>query len=154
MAELKALADDGLAIAVDDFGTGLAGFGYLRHLPVSVLKIDKSFIDGVGSEPTNTAISTGIIALGHSVGMQLVAEGIETNLQRITLQSLACDRGQGWLWHPALRAAAIGDLLEQPAAQPAARVAAGAPPCARGAGVHQAPDPDPSALLGPPRTGC
>ena len=109
--ELTQLQRRGIAIAVDDFGTGYAGFDYLRTLPVNILKIDKTFIDGLGTDVTDTAIAVSIIALGQSLGLTLIAEGVETELQLSELRRLGCHRGQGWLWRPALTAQDVGELV-------------------------------------------
>jgi diguanylate cyclase (GGDEF)-like protein/PAS domain S-box-containing protein len=111
MNDLRTLAARGIRIAVDDFGTGHAGFDYLRCLPVQELKIDRSFIDGTGNDPTDTAITASIVTLGLSLGLTVVAEGIETHRQLHTLRDLGCTWGQGWLWHPALPADDIDALL-------------------------------------------
>jgi transketolase C-terminal domain/subunit len=111
-SDLRTLADSGIRIAVDDFGTGYAGFDYLRRLPVHELKIDRSFIDG--TDPTDTAITAitaSVVALGLRLGLTVVAEGIETTEQLHTLREMGCTWGQGWLWHPALPADGIDALL-------------------------------------------
>ncbi|HYN55913.1 MAG TPA: diguanylate cyclase [Motilibacterales bacterium] len=110
-ADLVQLQLSGIAIAVDDFGTGHAGFDYLRTLPVNILKVDKSFVDGLGSNVTDTAIAVSIIALGLSLGLTLIAEGVETQTQLSELRRLGCQRVQGWLWRPALPARGIVELI-------------------------------------------
>lgn len=112
MTDLHTLAEHGIRVAVDDFGTGYAGFDCLRRLPVHELKIDKSFIGGVTSDPTHTAITASIVALGLNLGLTVVAEGIETPQQHQALRDVGCTWGQGWLWRPALPAQDIGALLE------------------------------------------
>jgi diguanylate cyclase (GGDEF)-like protein/PAS domain S-box-containing protein len=109
--DLLTLSALGVRIAVDDFGTGYAGYGYLRRLPIDELKIGKSFIDGLGPDHTDTAITTSIIALGASLGLTVVAEGIETVEQRDTLRDLGCTWGQGWFWQPAIPADQISPLI-------------------------------------------
>lgn len=111
MSDLRTLADSGVRLAVDDFGTGHTGFDYLRRLPVHELKIDRSFINGTGTDPTDTAITSSIVALGLSLGLTVVAEGIETPQQLHALRDVGCTWGQGWLWHPALPAEDIDALL-------------------------------------------
>jgi diguanylate cyclase (GGDEF)-like protein/PAS domain S-box-containing protein len=110
-SDLRTLADNGIRIAVDDFGTGYAGFDYLRRLPVHELKIDRSFVDGTGTDPADTAITASVVALGLNLGLTVVAEGIETTEQLHTLREMGCTWGQGWLWHPALPADGIAALL-------------------------------------------
>jgi EAL domain-containing protein (putative c-di-GMP-specific phosphodiesterase class I) len=99
---LLACRDVGCELAIDDFGTGHAGFDYLRKIPAAVLKVDKTFIDGLGADPTDAAIASSILALGHGLGMTVVAEGVEAQVQADALRGMGCDAAQGWLWHPAL----------------------------------------------------
>jgi diguanylate cyclase (GGDEF)-like protein/PAS domain S-box-containing protein len=117
IADLHALSAAGVRIAVDDFGTGFAGFNYLRRLPVDELKIDRSFTDGLGTDPTDTAITSSIIALGRSLGLTIVAEGIQTTQQRDIVTDLGCDYGQGWLWHHAVAGEQIDLLLARTRAE-------------------------------------
>lgn len=112
-ADLAALSEHGVRIAVDDFGTGHAGFDYLRRLPVHALKIDRSFVDGVGTNPTHTAVTACVVALGLNLGLIVIAEGIETPQQLQTLRDMGCSWGQGWLWHPALPAEGLTGLLAE-----------------------------------------
>jgi EAL domain-containing protein (putative c-di-GMP-specific phosphodiesterase class I) len=93
LRELKAL---GLQIAIDDFGTGYSSLSYLRQFPVDTLKIDKSFIDGVGGEVERAALVGAIIELGRTLGLKTVAEGIEQPAQAAELTLLGCDVGQGY----------------------------------------------------------
>ncbi|GAC1636957.1 MAG: hypothetical protein NVS9B10_31430 [Nevskia sp.] len=86
----------GVRWAIDDFGTGYCGLSYLSRLPVDTLKIDKSFVQG-DVEADRTIVSA-IVALGHSLGMSIVAEGVETAEQLLHLESLRCDRAQGYLF--------------------------------------------------------
>jgi diguanylate cyclase (GGDEF)-like protein/PAS domain S-box-containing protein len=109
--DLRVLSDVGVAIAVDDFGTGFAGFDYLRRLPVNTIKIDKSYIDGLGVDQTDSAIVASVVTLARSLGLIAVAEGIESAEQHHALQQLGCPQGQGWLWHPALPAEEVERLI-------------------------------------------
>jgi len=95
MRALKAL---GVRLAVDDFGTGYSSLSYLHRFPVDILKIDKSFVDAVGSGSTEPALARAIVALGESLGLMTVAEGIETDAQRAGLVALRCELGQGFLF--------------------------------------------------------
>ena len=95
MRALKAL---GVRLAVDDFGTGYSSLSYLHRFPVDILKIDKSFVDAVGSGSTEPALARAIVALGESLGLMTVAEGIETEAQRAGLVALRCELGQGFLF--------------------------------------------------------
>jgi diguanylate cyclase (GGDEF)-like protein/PAS domain S-box-containing protein len=110
--DLHTLAGTGVSIAIDDFGTGFAGFDYLRRLPVDVIKIDRSYVEGLGTDPTTSAIVASMVTLAHNLGLDTVAEGIETQEQREELQRLGCTTGQGWLWHPALPAGEVELLLD------------------------------------------
>jgi diguanylate cyclase (GGDEF)-like protein/PAS domain S-box-containing protein len=87
----------GVRIAIDDFGSGHSSFAYLRQLPVDVLKIDKSFIEELTRDPTNTAIVQTAIDLGHNLGLEVVAEGVETEAAKRRLEELGCDTLQGFL---------------------------------------------------------
>lgn len=101
----------GLRIAVDDFGTGHSSFSYLSELPVDVLKIDRSFVTPLGRNQQATDLVAGIIQLGHTLGMQVTGEGIETTTQLDTLRMLDCDRAQGHLFASALPSRKLLDLL-------------------------------------------
>lgn len=98
MAKLYRLKRMGVSIAVDDFGTGYSSLRYLHRLPISTLKIDKSFVDSVDSNKTHEAIATTIVWLAKNFGMQTVAEGIETESQAEKLRSLMVATGQGYLY--------------------------------------------------------
>jgi diguanylate cyclase (GGDEF)-like protein/PAS domain S-box-containing protein len=93
---LSRLKELGVAIAIDDFGTGYSSLAYLHDFPVDVLKIDRSFVARMGGDPDGTPIVSATIALAHTLGIQVVAEGIETLPVLTTLRNLGCDRGQGY----------------------------------------------------------
>ena len=93
---LHALKALGVKIAIDDFGTGYSSLAYLKRFPVDVLKIDQSFVSGLGITPVDTAIVSATITLAHTLGITVVAEGVETSDQRDRLLALACDRAQGY----------------------------------------------------------
>ena len=101
----------GLRIAIDDFGTGHSSFSYLSELPVDVLKIDRSFVAPLGRNPQATDLVAGIIQLGHTLGLSVTGEGIETATQLDTLRALGCDRAQGHLFASALPSRKLLDLL-------------------------------------------
>jgi len=103
---LMQLRAAGIRIAMDDFGTGYSSMTYLRQFPVDLLKIDRSFVAGLGVVPEDTAIVSSIIGLAHSFGLDVIAEGVETVAQMSYLGRLGCDHGQGYLWSPAVDAAA------------------------------------------------
>jgi EAL domain-containing protein (putative c-di-GMP-specific phosphodiesterase class I) len=96
VAVLQALAVMGVRIGIDDFGTGQSSLGYLKVLPVHVLKIDQSFIDGLGKDPEDSAIVEAVVTLAHALGLTVTAEGIETTRQLQALRELGCDLGQGY----------------------------------------------------------
>ena len=128
--DLDGLSDLGVTLAVDDFGTGFANIDYLRRVPFRVLKMDRSYVGGLGTDRTDTALTAGIVALGHSLDLTVVAEGVETTPQRRHLRKLGCDLAQGYLLHRPAPAAAMTRLLESSftsgrVAQPAARGADG-----------------------------
>ncbi|MGW3228294.1 EAL domain-containing protein [Kitasatospora sp. NPDC001095] len=100
-ADMATLSDLGVGIAIDDFGTGYSSLSYLREFPISLLKIDKSFIDGLGHSPQQYALVEGITRIADTLGVQVIAEGIETPDQRDLLTAMGCPLGQGYLFaHP------------------------------------------------------
>jgi len=100
-SRLQAFRALGVSVAVDDFGTGYSSLAYLKRLPVNTIKIDKAFIKGLPRDGEDAAIATSIIHMGHSLGMKVVAEGVETDAQRQFLAERRCDEIQGfWLAKP------------------------------------------------------
>jgi diguanylate cyclase (GGDEF)-like protein/PAS domain S-box-containing protein len=93
---LHALRDMGIKVALDDFGTGYSSLSYLSQLPIDILKLDQSFVRGIGNNSTNSAITEGIIKLGHALGLEIIAEGVETKEALDFLRSRHCRRGQGY----------------------------------------------------------
>jgi diguanylate cyclase (GGDEF)-like protein len=101
-ATVRALRRLGLRMAIDDFGTGYSSLLYLRHFAVDTLKIDRSFVDGMATEPGDATIVAGTIGLAHALGLRVVAEGVETDEQLERLRYLGCDTAQGFWWSPAV----------------------------------------------------
>ncbi|HSP28207.1 MAG TPA: EAL domain-containing protein, partial [Ilumatobacteraceae bacterium] len=95
---LRDLRGLGLHLSVDDFGTGYSSLTYLKRFPVEAIKVDRSFVAGLGLEADDTSIVEAVIRLGHSLGLSVVAEGVETPLQLNRLRELGCDKGQGYLF--------------------------------------------------------
>jgi diguanylate cyclase (GGDEF)-like protein len=95
---LRALKALGIQVAIDDFGTGYSSLAYLKQFPVDILKIDRSFVDGMGRDPHDTAIVRSVVALAKTLELRLTAEGIETEEQRDQLAMLECEFGQGYFF--------------------------------------------------------
>jgi len=121
---LRSLSESGVAIALDDFGTGYASLSHLSQFPIDLLKIDRSFVRQLGKGAEAEAISAAVINLGHCLGMEVVAEGVETAAQECRLVALGCDLGQGYLYSMALPAEDVTAALSQAeAARPRALLA-------------------------------
>jgi diguanylate cyclase (GGDEF)-like protein/PAS domain S-box-containing protein len=95
---LRELRNLGLHLAVDDFGTGYSSLTYLKRFPVEAIKVDRSFVSGLGIDPEDTTIVEAVVKLGHSLGLLVVAEGVETPLQLARLREISCDHGQGYVF--------------------------------------------------------
>jgi diguanylate cyclase (GGDEF)-like protein len=109
---LETLAAIGIHFAVDDFGTGYSSLSYLQRFPLSKLKIDRSFIENLLTSRNNRAIVTAVVGLAKSLGLELVAEGVETQAQRDLLIEMGCDQIQGWLICKALPATELKRCFE------------------------------------------
>jgi EAL domain-containing protein (putative c-di-GMP-specific phosphodiesterase class I) len=108
---LEELRDLGVKIAIDDFGTGYSSLGYLRDIPVDVLKIDRSFISGLAGNARQQELVSAVIQLGHTLGLRVVAEGIEDEDQLTALTAMGCRYAQGYhLGRPEAAAALITRL--------------------------------------------
>src|SRR5262249_52912439 len=101
----------GISISIDDFGTGYSSLSYLKRLPIHRLKIDQSFVAGIGREPRDTAIVRAIIGMAHNLGLGVVAEGVETEAQAALLRELNCDEIQGFVFSQALPAEDVAQVL-------------------------------------------
>jgi EAL domain-containing protein (putative c-di-GMP-specific phosphodiesterase class I) len=110
LEELKAL---GVRLAIDDFGTGYSSLSYLQRFPLDVLKIDRSFVEGMVSGAQNPALVRAIVELGHSLQLETVAEGIEHPEELAQFRALRCDLGQGYLFAPPATPDAIELLIAE-----------------------------------------
>ena len=130
VARLHALRALGVGLALDDFGTGYSSLSFLRQLPVERLKIDRSFVASMLDDESDAAVVRAIVALGRSLGLRVLAEGVETEAQRDVLASMGCDELQGWLLGRPASAAAMGRRADEPepsgvrATRPSLRVVA------------------------------
>jgi EAL domain-containing protein (putative c-di-GMP-specific phosphodiesterase class I) len=108
---LDALRELGTTIAIDDFGTGYSSLSYLKRFPVDRLKIDRSFVRDIPEDANDIALAKAIVALGHSLNLSVVAEGVETQAQRELLTSIGCDEMQGFLYSAPRTASELASLL-------------------------------------------
>jgi diguanylate cyclase len=126
---LSGIADLGCRLSIDDYGTGYSSLSYLRSLPVNELKIDRSFIENIDSQHTNYEIVRSTVELAHSLGLTVVAEGIERTEELEVLRTLNCDYIQGYLiGRPRQATALTARLLAHRLHQPVAPVDLTPPP--------------------------
>ncbi|MCU7924658.1 MAG: EAL domain-containing protein, partial [Candidatus Thiodiazotropha sp. (ex Dulcina madagascariensis)] len=109
---LHALDDLGVVLTLDDFGTGFSSLSYLQNFHFDRIKIDRSFIQNMLDNPNQLNIVKSMVTLGHSLGMQVLAEGIETETQASLLHKLGCNEGQGYLFNKPLSPEKIESLFE------------------------------------------
>jgi diguanylate cyclase (GGDEF)-like protein/PAS domain S-box-containing protein len=119
-AELAALKAIGVKLAIDDFGTGYSSLSYLRELPVDVVKMDKSFVDGIADSEQRLALATGIVQIANTLGFKVIAEGIETTAQQELLATMGCQYGQGYLLAMPLTPAQAAELAHSGLVRPPA----------------------------------
>jgi len=110
--DLQKIREMGVTLAIDDFGTGYSSLSYLRHLPFDMIKIDQSFVRGMADNSASLAIPKAIIDMGHSLGLQILAEGIENQQQMLLLKSYGCDLGQGYYLSKPVPAAEVEKMLQ------------------------------------------
>ena len=108
---LRDLSALGVRISLDDFGSGYSALNYVKNLPVDDLKIDKSFIDGLGEDPVNDAIVRLIVDFAHTLGLKVTAEGVENERQVASLTAMKCDQAQGFYFSKPLPAEGAGELV-------------------------------------------
>ncbi len=111
IAMLEQLRALGVQLAIDDFGTGYSSLSYLKRFPVDILKIDRSFVDGITTDPEDATLAEAVVQLGRALHLQTVAEGIETHDQHSALRMLGCEYGQGYLFAKPAEPSQIEDLL-------------------------------------------
>jgi diguanylate cyclase (GGDEF)-like protein len=122
IVKLQQLKELGIGLAIDDFGTGYSSLAYLRRFPIDVLKIDRSFVDGVTEGSQKAALLRTIVELGRTLNLKTVAEGIEQHDEMDQLRSLECDLGQGYYFARPLVADVVGELLRHGELRPDAAV--------------------------------
>ena len=110
---LRALKAVGVRLVLDDFGTGYSSLAYLTKLPLDALKVDRSFIRGLGTDPRDTAVTEAIVAMSHALSLEVVGEGAETPLQVAELTRVGCDLVQGYHFSPPVPATVITYMLEK-----------------------------------------
>ncbi|MFJ3583230.1 aminotransferase class I/II-fold pyridoxal phosphate-dependent enzyme [Streptomyces sp. NPDC090127] len=141
---MGALRDLGVSLAIDDFGTGFSSLSYLREFPIDVLKVDKSFIDDITTDPQQMALVEGIVRIADVLGLEVVAEGIEHEGQRELLSDMGCQYGQGFLFARPMTAHQAESFLRRSTSGTASAPTANTP---------AAPAPAGTALATPPVTG-
>jgi EAL domain-containing protein (putative c-di-GMP-specific phosphodiesterase class I) len=110
-ATLEALRSLGVRLIIDDFGTGYSSLARLKRLPVTALKIDRAFVDGLGVDASDLSIVDAIAQMAHSLHLDVIAEGVETREQLEILHTLGASMGQGYLWSRPMPADEIGDWV-------------------------------------------
>jgi EAL domain-containing protein (putative c-di-GMP-specific phosphodiesterase class I) len=111
-SELQELHDQGVHIAIDDFGTGFSSLGQLRRFPIDVIKVDRSFVQGIEHDARDAAITANLVTLAHALGLVAIAEGIESGGQLAQVRELGCDLAQGFLFARPVPADELSKVLE------------------------------------------
>ncbi len=114
---LESLRSAGFRTSIDDFGTGFSSLSYLRDLPLDELKIDRTFVKSLGEDRRDLDMVWALVEMAHSLGLEVVAEGVETELQRDLLENMGCNVGQGWLFAKAMPRAELMSMLRDAGAQ-------------------------------------
>jgi EAL domain-containing protein (putative c-di-GMP-specific phosphodiesterase class I) len=98
IGKMSALKERGVSFSLDDFGTGFSSLSYLKRLPLDQLKIDQAFVRDLQTNPNDAAIASTVVSLGQNLGLEVIAEGVETEGQRSFLTTIGCHRFQGYLF--------------------------------------------------------
>ena len=120
MEALQGLKELGITLAIDDFGTGYASLAYLKRFPIDGLKIDRSFVQNITTDPSDRAIVKAIIAMARSLDLRVVAEGVETKEQLSLIREYGCHEYQGYFFSPAVEADAFAKLMPRVSPQESA----------------------------------
>jgi EAL domain-containing protein (putative c-di-GMP-specific phosphodiesterase class I) len=111
LGDLKQL---GITLAIDDFGTGYSSLSYLKRFPLDAVKVDRTFVDGLGTDPHDSALVAAIIAMATALDLSVIAEGVETSEQLAILKSLHCPRAQGFYLARPMSDVAMNRLIATP----------------------------------------
>jgi EAL domain-containing protein (putative c-di-GMP-specific phosphodiesterase class I) len=112
-ASLQLLRDLQVKVAVDDFGTAYSSLARLKHWPVDTLKVDRSFVAGLGEDEEDEVLVSGILSMASGLGLTVVAEGVETSKQLASLRAMGCSRAQGYYFSRPLPSEEVASLLER-----------------------------------------